>query len=92
MRCAIICNKTHQYPYNFIYKPVIVESITYPKINVLTLVLLQKSNVSGHYKTITLNIPKFISKTRSVPMYRCLMLNYRPLINGKAIKEIEINL
>ena len=34
-----------------------VESTTYPKIKVLTLILLEKSNVSGHYKTITLNIP-----------------------------------
>ena len=39
------------------YKSVIVESITYPKIEDLTLILLKKSNISGHHKTITLNIP-----------------------------------
>ena len=57
MRCTIIHNETHQYPYNCIYKSVIVESTTYPKIKVLTLILLKKSNISGHHKTITLNIP-----------------------------------
>ena len=59
MRCTIICNKTSQCPYNFIYMSVIVQFTTYPKINVPTLILHKKSNVSGHYKTITLNIPQF---------------------------------
>ena len=57
MRCTVICNETCQYPYDFIYKSVTVKATTYPKINILTLILLEKSNVSGHYKTITLNIP-----------------------------------
>ena len=36
----------------------IVQSTIYPKIDILTLILVKKSNVSGHYKTIALNIPQ----------------------------------
>ena len=90
MRCTVLSNETCQYPCNFICISVIVQSTTYPKISILTLILFEKSNVSGHYKTITADTP-FISKMKRVPTYRHLMLNYRPLINRKPIEQIEIN-
>ena len=49
-RCIIIHNETCRYPYNFIYKTVLVEATTYPKIKVLTSILLEKmKNVKLSY-------------------------------------------
>ena len=50
MRCTVIHNETCQYPYNFIYKTVIVEATTYPKIKVLTSVLQEIEICEVSYK------------------------------------------
>ena len=67
MRCTVICNETHRYPYNFIYKTVLVEATTYPKIKVLTSILLKKM------KTVK---PSSIIK---FPLYHAIYLLYRAI-------------
>ena len=50
MRCTVIHNKTHRYPYNIIYKTVLVEATSHPKIKFLTSILLEKmKNVKFSY-------------------------------------------
>ena len=41
-RCTISHNKTCKYPYNFIQKTVPITASSYPKIKILTLILLEK--------------------------------------------------
>ena len=51
MRCTKSCSKTCRYPYNFIYRTVLVEATTYPKTEVLTSRHLKKmKNVKFSYK------------------------------------------
>ena len=52
MKCTIIHNETYQYPYNSIYKSLLVEPTTYPKIKVLTSILFEKSNISRKFNCI----------------------------------------
>ena len=42
MRCTISHNETCRYSYNFIYKTVLVDATTCPKIKVLTSILLKE--------------------------------------------------
>ena len=50
MRCTIIHSKIHKYPYNFIYKTVPITASSYPKIKILTSILLEKmKNVKFSY-------------------------------------------
>ena len=67
MSCTIIHNETGRYPYNSIYKTVLVEAITYPKIKVLTLILLDKMK-----RVKPSSIIKF-------PLYHAIYLVYRAI-------------
>ena len=101
MRCAIIHNETHQYPYNFIYKSVIVEATTYSKIKVLTLIHLEKStnfncimSLQDHIVLIYLNISrktKFI-KTLKFLVYGHLIICYTPPVNERSSRQLKVKI
>ena len=89
MRCTIIHNETCRYPYNFIYKPLIVKATTYPKIKVLTSVLNISRNFSctmslqDHRVQIYHNISrktKFMKNLKFLKysVYRNLIICYTP--------------
>ena len=92
MRCTVIHSETCQCPYNFTYMSVLVQCTTYPKSNLLTLNTSQEIKCFRSLQDHSLNIPQFHKANYSVPKYRCFMLNYKPLINGKSIEWIEVKL
>ena len=60
MRCTVIHSKTCRYPYNFIYKTVLVDATTYSKIKVLTSILLKKMKIVKFDKIVKKNFSCYI--------------------------------
>ena len=76
-----------------------MESTTYLKIIVLTLLLLEKSNIPGNFNYIMSlqdhNIqiyPNSKRKTKFNKVPKHLIICYRPPMNGKSIRQLEIKL